>query len=163
MGVIRLEHSTVVVSLAAVLSMAALPHAQTSTGGLPGRWEFSIDTPAPAAAGARGSGTAAQGPATRTVTLNLTVGAGGTVSGTVAISGSGRGGGPGGNPSRPVEISDGKADKTHVSFSVWQFDGYRNRMRYDGIVEGDRLTLTMTRDTSNGPERIQAVAVRKPY
>jgi hypothetical protein len=163
MGVIRLEHSTVVVSLAAALSLAALPHAQTSTGGLSGRWECTIDTPAPAAAGARGSATAAQGPATRTVTLNLTVGAGGTVSGTVAISGSGRGGGPGGNPARPVEISDGKADKTRVSFSVWQFDGYTNRTRYDGIVEGDRLTLTMTRETASGTERTQAVAVRESY
>jgi hypothetical protein len=96
------------------------------------------------------------------VTLNLKLGPGGTLGGTVAISGSGRGGAPGGNPVRPVEISDGKVDGNHVAFSVWQFDSYRNRMRYDGIVDGNRLTLTMTRDTANGLERTQAVAVRKP-
>jgi hypothetical protein len=98
----------------------------------------------------------------RTVTLNLKLGAGGTLGGTVAAPASGRGAAPGGNPSRPVEISDGKVNGTHVSFSVWQFDGYKNRMHYDGSVDGDRLVLTITRDTANGTERTQAVAVRTP-
>jgi hypothetical protein len=97
------------------------------------------------------------------VTLNLEAGPAGTLAGTVAIPASGRAGGTGGNPSRPVEISDGKVEGAHVSFSAWQFDGYKNRMRYDGDVLGDRLALTMTRETANGTERTQAVAVRKPY
>jgi hypothetical protein len=62
-----------------------------------------------------------------------------------------------------VEISDAKVEGAQVSFTAWQFDGYKNRIRYDGVVEGDRLSLTMTRETANGAERTQAVAVRKPY
>src|SRR5262245_10686191 len=166
MGVIRFAQHTVAVSLAAMLSMVVAPKAQSVAGGPSGRWEFTTEAAAPAATGARGRATGAQAPAMRTVTLVLKLGPGGTLVGTVATSGSGRGGGSGGtggNPSRPVEIGDGKVDGTHVSFSVWQFDGYKNRMHYDGTVEGDRLALTMTRDTANGPERTQAVGVRKPY
>jgi len=166
MGAIRLVQATVVVSLVAVLSMVNDAHAQSPGGGPSGRWEFTTDVLVPAASG-RGRGASAPGSATRAVTLNLKVGAGGILGGTVQVSGSGRGGrgaaGTGGNPSRPVEISDGKVDGNHVSFSVWQFDGYKNRMRYDGTADGDRLMVTMTRDTANGPERTQVVAVRKPY
>jgi hypothetical protein len=162
MRAIRLARSTVALSLAAALSMVVVSRAQRGGDSPSGRWEFTTDAPAPAAGG-RGRGAAGQTPATRTVTLNLKVGPGGTLGGTVAIPGSGRSGGTGGNPLRPVEISDGKVDGNHVSFGVWQFDGYKNRMRYEGTVDGDRLTLTMTRDTANGAERKEAVAVRKPY
>jgi hypothetical protein len=157
---VRSGSSTVALVIAAALSAVGVSHAQSAASGPAGRWEFTIE--APTSAG-RGRGTGAQTPATRTVTLKLEPGPGGTLGGTVAIPGSGRSGGTGGNPLRPVEISDGKVDGSQLSFSVWQFDGYKNRMRYDGLVNGDRLTLTMTRDTANGTERTEAVAVRKPY
>ena len=163
MDAIQLGCSTTVVLLAAALSSVVPVHTQTSSGGVFGRWEFTTDAQAASTDRGRGAGATAQEPAKRVVTLNLSPGAGGTVSGTVAVSGSERGGAPGGNPGRPVEIRDGKADGGRLSFSVWQFDGYRNRMHFDAIVEGDRLTLTMTRDTPSGPERTHVDASRKPY
>jgi hypothetical protein len=100
----------------------------------------------------------------RTITLDLKVAPGNTLTGTFASSSSAaRGGAPGNNPLRPVEISDGTIDGDRVSFSAWQFDGYKNRLRFSGVLDGDSLRLTMSRETAAGPEKIDAIARRLPY
>jgi hypothetical protein len=163
MAAIRLGRSTAVFSLAATFWVVVALHAQSVAADVSGRWEFITDAPTPAVTGGRARGAGPQEPAVGTVTLELKRGPGGTLTGTVRLSGSGRAAAPGGNPSRPVEISDGTADGTRLSITVWQFDRYKNRTRYEGTLDGDRLALTMTRETANGAERTQAVALRKPY
>ena len=60
-----------------------------------------------------------------------------------------------------MEISDGRIDGRQLTFSAWQFDGYKNRVRYAGEVTGDVLDLTMTRETPAGPEKTTVKAVRQ--
>lgn len=95
------------------------------------------------------------------VVLDLRSGARGTLTGTVAV----------GlrmpltvtHPWHRVEIADGVVDGRTVSFSAWQYDQYRGTLRYAGIVDGDTLRLTITRDTPRGPERREVVARRSAF
>ena len=114
------------------------------------------------ARGARGGGALA-GPDRSRILLNLRPAPANTLTGTATAVGAG---GIGGNApgSQAVEISNGQFDGTRVSFEVWTLDGFRNRTRYEGQLEGSALRLTLTRETATGPETIaQATAARLPY
>ena len=63
-------------------------------------------------------------------------------------------------PWHRVAIADGVADGRTVSFSAWQYDQFRNTLHYRGVVDGDVLRLTITRDTPAGPVRREVVARR---
>lgn len=66
-------------------------------------------------------------------------------------------------PWHRVAIADGTVEGRVVSFSAWQYDQFRNTLRYRGVVDGDELRLTITRDTPAGRERREVVARRSPY
>jgi hypothetical protein len=143
-----------------------------------GRWTFTFSPPARAGARARGAargarrgqagrsgpGPAARGraggaPADRVALLALSRGPADTVTGTIDLNPGARTA-PGNNPDRPVEISDGRLDGGHLTFSTWYLDGYRNRIHFDGTVEGDLLHLTLHRTTPSGVETTQVTARR---
>jgi hypothetical protein len=149
-----------------------------------GRWTFAYTPPATpsrfgggatARGGDRGGGSGRAGAAGRAATaaaragvppaavdaqLELTLGPGGTVTGTIDLNPGARGA-PGGNPERPVEISDGRWRDGHLTFSVWHMDRYHNRLRFEGTLAGAVLNLTMSRDTSSGVETSQVSARRR--
>ena len=78
-----------------------------------------------------------------TQTLNLKQD-GSNLSGTLA---GGRGG--------EVEISDGKVDGNNVSFTVVrEFQGNKVNIKYNGIVSGDEMKLTI--ETGRGPQEVTA-------
>src|SRR5262245_39934701 len=145
----------------------SLMYAQTPPADVAGRWEFSYEAPATGRGGrgagaVGGEGGSAPAAGARKATLDLKAGAGNTAVSSLTLPATGRGGAPGGNPLRPVEISGGKIEANHVSFSAWQFDGYKNRVRYEGTVVGDSLQLTLTRETPTGVETTKATATRGP-
>jgi hypothetical protein len=140
------------VGLLTALSGTALVVAGQAQGGDPtGRWVFTSE-----AAPARGRGNTT--PAKQTIILQLELGPGNSVTGTLDP---GPGRAPGNNPQRPVEISDGRIDGRQLTFSAWEFDGYKNRIHYVGEVAGDALDLTMTRETPTGPKKTSVKAVRQ--
>jgi hypothetical protein len=81
------------------------------------------------------------GPATQTLSLKQD---GGSLTGTLT---GGRGG--------EVQISDGKVDGDHVSFTVVrEFRGNQMSIKYHGVISGDELKLTI--DTGRGPQEVTA-------
>jgi hypothetical protein len=92
--------------------------------------------------------------------LDLKSGPGNTVTGTIGI-GVGARGAPGGNPTRPVEISDGTFAGNRLTFSAWQMDRDTNRIHVEGVLQGDRLDLTISRATPTGVDKTQVTAVRR--
>ncbi len=167
-------------ALATIVWLARpVPVAAQGAGGVAGRWTFTFSPPA-RAGGARGRGaargagrattpgragaSAARGRAAgaasdRQAFLDVKPGPAGTITGTVDLNPGGRGA-PGNNPDRPVEISDGHVDGAHLTFSTWSMDGYRNRIQFDGVVEGDVLQLTLHRATPTGVETTHVTARR---
>jgi hypothetical protein len=149
-----------------------------------GHWEFAYAPPAtpgrfgggaaarggeraggPGRVGAAGRSGAAAGraagpPATVAAELELMRGPADTVTGTVDLNPGARGA-PGGNPERPVEISDGRWRDGRLTFSVWHMDRHHNRIRFEGTLAGDVLNLTMSRDTSSGVETTHVSARRR--
>jgi hypothetical protein len=91
--------------------------------------------------------------------LDLSRGPADTVTGTIDLNPGARTA-PGNNPDRPVEISDGRVDGGRLTFSTWYLDGYRNRLQFDGMVEGDLLHLTLRRTTPSGVETTRVMAHR---
>ena len=150
---------TGVAAAAAVATVLSARGVAQTADGVAGRWEFSDELPrAPGASGVgAGRGRGAAPPAERHVMLELRPGPGNTLTGRLDL---GPGRAPGQNPQRPVEIADGQLEGTHLSFSAWEFDRYRNRVRYEGTLDGQVLKLTLTRATSRGPERIEVTARR---
>jgi hypothetical protein len=173
--------SLAVVGLCAAMATggeSVLSGQHQATAALTGHWEFSYTEPS-TAAGVRGTargqraaapgrggnntaGSGGRGPSGRAVpaSLDLTLGPGHTFTGTIGIGVGGRGA-PGNNPTRPVEISDGTLDGNRLTFSAWQMDRDTNRIHVDGVLEGDRLELTISRVTPTGVDTTQATAVRR--
>jgi hypothetical protein len=84
-----------------------------------------------------------QGPNGNTMTTNINLKADGDkLTGTV----SGRAG--------DTDISDGKIDGDNISFSVVrEFNGNTMKMNYKGVVKGDTIHFTVTREGREGPSR----------
>jgi hypothetical protein len=120
--------------------------------------------------GAGGAEPAADAPVRKT-TLKLKAD-GEKLTGTIAQPMGGRGGGGGGAAApAPTEISDGKIKGDEISFSVKrEFNGNAMVMKYNGKVEGDKITgkiempgrnggdpvsrdWTATRETEKAPEK----------
>ena len=100
--------------------------------------------------GAGGAEPAADAPVRKT-TLKLKAD-GEKLTGTIAQPMGGRGGGGGAAPA-PVEISDGKVKGDEVSFSVKrEFNGNAMVMKYNGKVEGDKITGKIEAPGRNGGE-----------
>jgi hypothetical protein len=127
-----------------------------------GRWVIEgdpwFDQLATSPAGGRGAGRAGapapvggtQTPA-QDVVLQLAVGPDGRVSG-VASGISGRRGAPGSHPSHDVEITRGALSGDVLTFQIWRFDGFHNRVHVNARVAGDSLELEFRRDTASGPD-----------
>lgn len=153
---------TALVAVAPPAGLAVDPGAQAPSA-FAGRWEFTYQAPAGRAgagggsAGGSGRGGAGATGAERTAILEITVAPSGALTGTLDL---GPGRAPGNNPRQPVEIADVSVTDSQISFSAWQFDNYTNRVRYTASRAGDALTLTATRETSDGPERTEFTARR---
>jgi len=96
----------------------------------------------------------------QTVDLFLRLGPAGIVTGTIGVDAGRSGGAPGNNPLRPVEISDGRLEGGRLTFSAWQFDRYSNRVRCEGTLRDDVLTLRLSRETDQGVETTEVEATR---
>ena len=118
-----------------------------------GVWEFNL--PAPATGRGRGRGSANEQP----VRLDLRLDRNNRITGTIATGG-GRNGAPGGNPSLPVEISDGEIKGNVLGFSSWGMDQFSNRAHYEGVLMSNVLTLTISRPTPSGVVKTQVTAKR---
>jgi len=92
-------------------------------------------------------------------TLDLRVTPEGVLTGTVKGA-RGRADAPGNQPEPPVEIAEGKVSGNRLTFRLWAFDRYHNSWNFEGLLEGDGITLTITRATPDGPVRSTARATR---
>ncbi len=104
--------------------------------------------------GGGGAEPAADAPVRKT-TLKLKAD-GEKLTGTIAQPMGGRGGGGGGGAAAaptPTEISDGKIKGDEISFSVKrEFNGNAIVMKYNGKVEGDKITGKIEAPGRNGGE-----------
>jgi hypothetical protein len=145
------------VALAVCLDATSLSsQAGASADAITGRWEFSYESQGGEGAGRGGGrgGRGADGPAGRQrtrVVMNLKAGPANTLTGDVVTE---IPGGRAAAAAQPVEISEGRFENGRFSFKVWVVDGYRNRARYEGDLEGGVLKVTVSRDMPTGVERI---------
>lgn len=160
-----------VVSLAAILSDGTVAAtSQNAASPFDGRWVIPADVwfdqlttasgEGRGGAGGRG-GRGAQSPG-QDVVVELRIGATGAVSGR-ATGVSGRRGAPGSHPAHDVEISRGALEGDTLTFQIWRFDGFHNRLHVTARVAGDGLELEFRRESSDGPERFTARARRATY
>lgn len=160
------------VSAGLMTSWMALARAEQAAPWVDGRWAFQLESVAApvvrpagagragAAAGGRGGrGTPAES-ARAQVIVSLRAGPANGLAGNVTTLAPGRGGG-GAAGTQPVQISDGRFDGTTVAFEIWVLDGYRNRTRYEGRLDGEVLRLTLTREAPGGREVIAEVAAER--
>lgn len=144
--------AAVFVVLAAAAAPAPRAAAQTppgSPGPFDGRWVIDGDPWFSTIATGRGGrgGAPAAGP---DVVIDLKVGPGGTVSG-IATGVSGTRGAPGSHPAHPVEITRGRLEGGALTFEIWRFDGYHNRLHVQARPEGDELVFDFRREAPGGP------------
>jgi len=91
-------------------------------------------------------------PVAVTITLKAD---GSTLTGTVPPMMGGRGGGGGGTPPAAMEISNGKVDGNHVYFEVKRTTQNGEQItKYDGTVDGDTMSLKVTRPGRNGGDPV---------
>lgn len=165
---VRIAIGAWLVVLAGAISAGATGNAQSVTGPFDGRWVIPHDAwfdqlataSGPGRGGGRG-GPDAQAPG-RDVVLELRVAPTGSVSGR-ATGVSGRRGAPGSHPAHDVEISRGALKYDTLSFQIWRFDGFHNRLHVTARVSGAALELEFRRETSNGPVTFATRAVRATY
>ena len=112
--------------------------------------------------GARGAGGRGEQAAGKDVVLELEVSATGAISGR-ATGISGRRGAPGSHPAHDVEITRGALKGDTLTFQVWQFDGFHNRLHATARVAGGSLELEFRRDTPAGPDSFTTRARRAGY
>lgn len=104
--------------------------------------------------GRRGGAEPAADAPVRKTTLKLKAD-GEKLTGTIAAPAGGRGGGGGAAAAAPAptEISDGKVKGDEISFSVKrEFNGNAMVMKYNGKVEGDKITGKIEAPGRNGGE-----------
>jgi hypothetical protein len=125
-----------------------------------GRWVIAGDPWFSEIATGRGrGGPAAPGP---DVVIELRVLPDGRVSG-LATGITGQRGAPGSHPPHPVEITRGRLEGDTLSFEVWRFDGYHNRLHVEARTDGDRLALDFRREAPDGPVTFATHARRVEY
>ena len=112
--------------------------------------------------GARGAGGRAEQAPRRDVVLELEVSAAGALSGRATGIG-GRRGAPGSHPAHDVEITRGTLKGDTLSFQIWQFDGFHNRIHATARVADGSLELELRRDTPAGPDSFTTRARRAGY
>jgi hypothetical protein len=160
-----------VVILAGPISIgAAAGSAQTGAGPFDGRWVIPADVwfdqlttasgQGRGGAGGRG-GRGAQAPS-QAVVLELRVAPSGAVTGR-ATGVSGRRGAPGSHPAHDVEIARGSLKGDTLSFQIWRFDGFHNRLHVSARIAGADLELEFRRETPAGPETFTTRARRATY
>ena len=140
--------------------------AQGAPGRFDGRWIVPSDpwfdqlATAPGQ-GRGGAGRGGQAPA-HDVVLELRVTSAGGVTGR-ATGVSGRRGAPGSHPAHDVEISRGTLKGDRLSFQIWRFDGFHNRLHVSARVAGGDLELEFRRDSPAGPQVFTTRARRAKY
>jgi len=93
------------------------------------------------------------------VVLELRVAPAGFVSGRATGLG-GRRDAPGSHPAHDVEITRGNLKGVTLTFEVWQFDGFHNRLRVTARLAESNLELEFRRDTAVGPDTFKTRARR---
>ena len=93
------------------------------------------------------------------VVLELRVAPAGFVSGRATGLG-GRRDAPGSHPAHDVEIARGNRKGDTLTFEVWQFDGFHNRLRVTARLAASDLELEFRRDTAVGPDTFKTHARR---
>jgi hypothetical protein len=134
-----------------------------------GRWVIPADpwfdrvaTASGQGRGARGAGGRGEQAPGKDVMLELEVSPSGAISGR-ATGTSGRRGAPGSHPAHDVEITRGSLKGDTLTFQVWQFDGFHNRIHATARVADGSLELELRRDTPAGPDSFTTRARRAGY
>jgi hypothetical protein len=112
--------------------------------------------------GARGAGGRGEQAPGKDVVLELEVSPSGAISGRASGT-SGRRGAPGSHPAHDVEITQGSLKGDTLTFQVWQFDGFHNRIHATARVADGSLELELRRDTPAGPDSFTTRARRAGY
>ena len=94
--------------------------------------------------------------------LELKVAPGATISGR-ATGISGRRGAPGSHPAHDVEITRGTLKGNALTFLIWQFDGFHNRLQVNARVADGDLEVEFRRDTPTDPDTFTTRARRASY
>ena len=162
--------ASIVVLTGAIYVGAVAGSAQGTASPFDGRWVVAanpwFDRLATAAGQGRGGaggrgGRGDQAPA-RDVVIELKVAPNGGVSGR-ATGTSGRRGSPGSHPAHDVEITRGTVTGETLTFQIWQFDGFHNRIHATARASDDGLELEFRRETPAGPDAFTTRARRATY
>jgi hypothetical protein len=160
-----------IVILAGAISFAIAAGASQGTASpFDGRWVIPADpwfdrlatAPGQGRGGASGQGGRGEQAPAREVVLELRVASSGAVSGW-ATGTSGRRGAPGSHPAHDVEITRGTLNGDTLTFQIWQFDGFHNRIQANARVADGGLAVEFRRDTAAGPDAFTTRARRAPY
>ena len=167
---IRIDFAAAIIILAAAIAFGGGEmNAQSAASPFDGRWVIPADpwfdrlatTAGPGRGGRGAAGGGEQAPG-KDVVLELRVAPGGAVSGRAAGI-SGRRGAPGSHPAQDVEITRGSLKGDALTFQIWQFDGFHNRVHATATVADGGLELEFRRDTAAGPETFKTHARRATY
>jgi hypothetical protein len=160
----RLVNTNMVwIAPAAALTFSAIGQAQGMTAPFDGRWVvppnawFESSTASGQGRGGRGS----QAPE-QDIVLELRVTPAGAISGRATGVG-GRRGAPGSHPAHDVEITRATLKGDTLTFQIWQFDGFHNRLRVTARRAAADLELEFQRDTPTGPDTFTTRARRAHY
>ena len=165
---IQIDHAACVVICAAAIFLGTTSgSSQGAASPFDGRWVIPADpwfdrlaaASAPGRGGARGAGGRGEQAAGRDVVLELKVAPSGAVSGR-ATGTSGRRGAPGSHPAHDVEITRGTLKGDMLTFQIWQFDGFHNRIHATARVVDGGLELEFRRETPAGPDAFTTRARR---
>lgn len=165
----HLDTAVRIVILAVAISFAgAAVQAQPVASPFDGRWVIPTDpwfdrlaiAARPGMGAGRGAG-GEQAPG-KDVVLELKVAAAGAISGRATGIG-GRRGAPGSHPAHDVEITRGTLKGDTLTFQIWQFDGFHNRLHATARVSDGGLELEFRRDTTGGPDTFTTRARRATY
>jgi hypothetical protein len=167
-SLIRLAKALCIPLLAAAISGGAAVRAQGAAASpFNGRWVIPADpwfdrlasASGQGRGGARGAGGRGEQPPAKDVLLELEVSRVGAISGR-ATGISGRRGAPGSHPAHDVEITRGSLRGDTLTFQLWQFDGFHNRIHATARVADGSLELELRRDTPAGPDTFATRARR---
>jgi hypothetical protein len=151
--------------LTAAIALGAAGYGQDKTERFDGRWVIPpdawFDRTATAASGQGRGGRGTQAPQ-QDIVLELRVTATGGISGR-ATGVSGRRGAPGSHPAHDVEITRGGIKGDTLTFQIWQFDGFHNRLHVTARRAGDDLALEFRRETPKGSDTFPTRARRASY
>ena len=167
-SLLRIAKATGVLAFTAALFFGGVPlSAQRAASPFDGRWVIPADPWFDRLATASGQGRGAAGgrgeqaPA-RDVVIDVEVSPTGAISGR-ASGISGRRGSPGSHPAHDVEITRGALKGDTLTFQVWQFDGFHNRIHATARVADGSLDIELRRDTPAGPDSFTTRARRAGY